>query len=235
MIENKTKILLIVVLLIVLGSSMLSFLISEDPAPVSVTKKNAKSSFSEKYVLIKGKKPVDAEIFGYVTSADTNKLCMQENWLSGTKYLSSHDDKLVFITYSDDESSYLIKVPLVPKYSNEECDRKVEVVEIAAKSPGAEIRYAELQIRITPPENHRPSQNISDSLTVKSICQDEVLRGEWLKVFGCNYFNNDNMIAERESNSTTVTLSPDLFKAGTVITYDIIPGENYFPTLERPE
>jgi len=43
------------------------------------------------------------------------------------------------------------------------------------------------------------------------------------------------MIAKKEGNSTTVTLSPDLFKAGTVITYDIIPGENYFPTLERPE
>ena len=195
----------------------------------------SETTSSEKYVVIKGKKPVDAAIFGYVTSADTNKLCMQENWLSGTKYLSSHDDKLEFITYSDDKSFYQIRVPLAPKYSNEECDRKVRMVQVAAKSPGAKIRYAELQIRITPPEDHRPSQNISELLNVKSICQDEVIRGEWLKVFGCNYFNNGNMIAERESNSTTVTLSPDLFKAGTVITYDIIPGKNYFSTLERPE
>ena len=214
---------------------MLSFLISEDPASVPVSKQNAKFSFSERYVVIKGKKPVDAEIFGYVKSADTNKLCMQENWLSGTKYLSSHNDKLELITYSDDESSYQIRVPLVPKYSNKECDRKVEMVKIAAKSLGDIDDYAKLKIRITKSDAFHSSQDISETLVIRSICQDEVIRGEWLKAFGCNYFNNGKMIVEREYNSATVTLSPDLFKAGTVITYDIIPGKNYFSTLERPK
>ncbi|MFA9396102.1 MAG: hypothetical protein ACERJ1_15545 [Halodesulfovibrio sp.] len=189
----------------------------------------------DNYIVIKGKKPVDAEIFGYLRSSDTNELCLNENWLSGTKYLSSYDDELEFITYSDDGDFYNIKVPLVPEYSSKECDTKVNIVQIAAHSPGAEIRYAELKVRIIDPSEFRPSLDISEELYVKSVCQAHVFNSKWSKLFGCDYYNGDKIIAKKEANSKYVTLSPDLFKAGTVITYDIIPGENYFPTRERPE
>ncbi|MFA9396100.1 MAG: hypothetical protein ACERJ1_15535 [Halodesulfovibrio sp.] len=191
----------------------------------------------DEYIVVKGIKPVDAEIYGYLRSADTNKLCLQENWLSGTKYLSTYDDKLQFITYSGDGDSYQIKVPLVPEHASIKCDTKVRAVQVAVKSPGAKTRYAELKIRITQPENHRPSQNISDSLYVKSICQSYISprTKKWSKLISCDYFNKGKIFVKDDETNASVTLFPDLFKAGTVITYDIIPGENYFTTLERPE
>lgn len=189
----------------------------------------------DNYIVIKGKKTVGAEIFGYLRSSDTNELCLNENWLSGTKYLSSYDDELEFITYSDDGDSYSIKVPLAPESSSKECDTKVHTVQIASNSLGAKNRYAELKIRMTDSDDFRSSLYITEQRYIKSVCQDYIIAGKWLKMFGCDYYNGDKLIAEREGNNATVILSPDLFKAGTVITYDIIPGENYFPTLERPE
>lgn len=231
MIIRKIKIFCFVMLLILFGYGVLSF---GDASSVSAVSSEIISS--DNYIVIKGKKPVDAEIFGYLRSSDTNEICLQENWLSGTKYLSSYDDKLKRITDSDNGKSYVIKVPIVPEYSSKECDTKVNIVQIAVNSPGAKIRFAELQIRIIEPDDFRPSLNISEELYVKGVCQAVVMRNnKWSQLFVCDHYNGDKMIAKKESNSTTVTLDPDLFKAGTVITYDIIPGENYFPTLERPE
>ncbi|MFA9396098.1 MAG: hypothetical protein ACERJ1_15525 [Halodesulfovibrio sp.] len=223
MIKFKKKHVLMVCIILV-GCSILSFT-------------NIIQFSPKEYVVIKGKKPVDAEIFGYLRSSDTNELCLKENWLSGTKYLSSYDDELEFITYSDEGDSYSIKVPLVPESSSKECDTKVHTVQIAFNSPGAKTQFAELKIRVTQPDDFLPGPDMSDSLYVKSLCQSYKYPDDdtWSEYVRCDYYNGDKVIAKKEGNGESVTLSPDLFKAGTVITYDIIPGENYFPTLDRPE
>lgn len=186
----------------------------------------------QEYMLIEGIKPVESEIRSHVKSLATNKICLKGNWIAGLRFLPHYDDELTNITYSENGTRYQIKVPLIPEHDRMECEPEIQTIHINVNNPSADPLYADYGgFVLTPlrPETKPHYSPLSETLHVKSICLTTVFNSKWSRFAPCRYLIDGHSIAEMEYDYATATISPELLKAGTVVTYDIKLEEQRYP------
>lgn len=189
------------------------------------------SSSEDQYIVIRGKKPKDAEVTAYGTFFGGGETCKSFSWSAsdGKKRKGGKADILFEHNFSESNNSYELRLPF-HNFISSGCDMKLHQIEVEAKNDFDQVGFAKLRI-------YSPTNSYDKVIDINSIVQAKecnakiwqwASKDRWSGAMTCFYFVNDIIkTKEPESNAYTVYYDFSKFNNDTVIHYDILAGENY--------
>ncbi|ELH4197946.1 hypothetical protein ROW36_003572 [Vibrio cholerae] len=189
------------------------------------------SSSEDQYIVIRGKKPKDAEVTAYGTFFGGGETCKSFSWSAsdGKKRKGGKADILFEHNFSESNDSYELRLPF-HNFISSGCDMKLHQIEVEAKNDFDQVGFAKLRI-------YSPTNNYDKVIDMNSIVQAKecnariwqwASKDRWSGAMTCFYFVNDIIKTNKpESNAYTVYYDFSKFNNDTVIHYDILAGENY--------
>ncbi|MCD6648038.1 hypothetical protein LT010_16625 [Vibrio cholerae] len=189
------------------------------------------SSSEDQYIVIRGKKPKDADVTAYGTFFGGGETCKSFSWSAsdGKKRKGGKADILFEHNFSESNDSYELRLPF-HNFISSGCDMKLHQIEVEAKNDFDQVGFAKLRI-------YSPTNNYDKVIDMNSIVQAKecnariwqwASKDRWSGAMTCFYFVNDIIKTNKpESNAYTVYYDFSKFNNDTVIHYDILAGENY--------
>ncbi|ASO31233.1 hypothetical protein CG015_18680 [Vibrio anguillarum] len=187
------------------------------------------SSSEDQYIVIRGKKPLDAHITAYGTFFGGGETCKSFSWSAsdGKKRKGGKADILFEHNFSESNDSYELRLPF-HNFISSGCDMKLHQIEVEAKNDFDQVGFAKLRIYKTNKNNEKPL-SFSTFIEAKN-CEPYYSEkfNRWKNGFGCYYYiDGKKKSQDQEFNAYTVYYGFSKFNNDTVIHYDILAGENY--------
>ncbi|RBO16866.1 hypothetical protein DSL61_08955 [Vibrio cholerae] len=189
------------------------------------------SSSEDQYIVIRGKKPKDAEVTAYGTFFGGGETCKSFSWSAsdGKKRKGGKADIFFEHNFSESNDSYELRLPF-HNFISSGCDMKLHQIEVEAKNDFDQVGFAKLRI-YSPINNYDKVINMNSIVQAKE-CNARIWQWEskdrWSGAMTCFYFVNDIIKTNKpESNAYTIYYDFSKFNNDTVIHYDILAGENY--------
>lgn len=187
----------------------------------------------EPYMVIGGKKPVDAIISVRVNYFGRGESCSGWSWNAGSGEVKKgiYNQSFKFEhNFSDDESSYELRVPYQPAEPEKNCITTLSDMEVEVTNAFDTVGFAKLRIYQAGNDYDDKAISLGSKIESKS-CDAYIFKGLgniWSGSIGCYLFVNEKKIS-KVPNYNVETLYFDFSQFGddTVIHYDILAGENY--------
>ncbi|EMK6579006.1 hypothetical protein V9K10_003626, partial [Vibrio cholerae] len=166
------------------------------------------SSSEDQYIVIRGKKPKDAEVTAYGTFFGGGETCKSFSWSAsdGKKRKGGKADILFEHNFSESNDSYELRLPF-HNFISSGCDMKLHQIEVEAKNDFDQVGFAKLRI-------YSPTNNYDKVIDMNSIVQAKecnariwqwASKDRWSGAMTCFYFVNDIIKTNKpESNAYTV-------------------------------
>ncbi|EHU8075399.1 hypothetical protein V5H16_02680 [Vibrio cholerae] len=189
------------------------------------------SSSEDQYIVIRGKKPKDAEVTAYGTFLGGGETCKSFSWSAsdGKKRKGGKADILFEHNFSESNNSYELRLPF-HNFISSGCNMKLHQIEVEAKNNFDQVGFAKLRI-------YNPTSTDEKALPFNSLIEARDCRAryyedlkEWSTGLACSFYTNAKMKDKKdlvEFNAYTVYYDFSKFNNDTVIHYDILAGENY--------
>ncbi|AXN05823.1 hypothetical protein EAY03_14595 [Vibrio anguillarum] len=187
------------------------------------------SSSEDQYIVIRGKKSLDAHITAYGTFFGGGETCKSFSWSAsdGKKRKGGKADILFEHNFSESNDSYELRLPF-HNFISSGCDMKLHQIEVEAKNDFDQVGFAKLRLYKTNKNNEKPL-SFSTFIEAKN-CEPYYSEkfNRWTNGFGCYYYiDGKKKSQDQEFNAYTVYYDFSKFNNDTVIHYDILAGENY--------
>jgi hypothetical protein len=199
------------------------------------------ASSEDQYIVIRGKKPKDADVAAYGTFFGGGETCKSFSWSAsdGKKRKGGKADILFEHNFSESNDSYELRLPF-HNFISSGCDMKLHQIEVEAKNDFVQVGFAKLRI-------YRPTVANDKTLPFSSLIEAKDCEpyysekyNRWTNGFGCYYYiDGKRKSQDQEFNAYTIYYDFSKFNNDTVIHYDILAGENYrsepLPSAQKTE
>ncbi|MDC5704575.1 hypothetical protein [Vibrio europaeus] len=187
------------------------------------------ASLEDKYIVIRGKKPIDAHVSAYGTFYGGEE-CKSFSWSASDGEIRAGGKSNILFdhNFAKSNDTYELRLPYKGAMSSG-CDMKLHQITVDAKNTFDTVGFAEL--RIYSPVSSTDSPLSFNSLIEAKDCNGDVfksIRKVWAGAIGCHfYIDNKQRTKDEEFNAFTVYYDFSKFNDDTVIHYDISAGEGY--------
>jgi len=187
----------------------------------------------EPYMVIAGKKPVDARISVSVNYFGRGESCSGWSWNAGSGEVKKgiYNQSFKFEhNFSDDESRYELRVPYQPKEPEKNCITTLSDMEVELTNAFDTAGFANLRINKAGGEYYNRSLDVNAKIEAKG-CDGKLYQWSkdiWKGIIGCIYAVNGKQISSQsETYAENIYFDFSQFSDYTVIHYDILEGDNY--------
>ncbi len=187
------------------------------------------SDKDDHFIRIQGYKPADANVTAYVTFTGGGEECRSRSWsaLDGKVKKTGKGVFKIEHDFSTKPEQYELRVPY-QDYTSSGCDMKLLQIYVGIKSSFDTARFPDL--RIYPPVMEYDKALTFDSKIEARNCEpfySETYK-KWTDGVGCDFYINEKKISkEQEFNAEIVHFDFSQFKDDTIITYNILAGDDY--------
>ncbi len=187
----------------------------------------------EPYMVIAGKKPVDATVSVRVNYFGRGESCSGWAWNAGSGKVNKgiYNQSFKFEhNFSDDETRYELRVPYQPREPEKNCITTLSNMEVKLTNAFDTVGFANLRINKAGKEYYNKPLDMNAIIEAKD-CDGKLYQWSkdiWKGIIGCIYVVNGKKISKQsETNAEQVYFDFSQFNDETVIHYDILAGENY--------
>ncbi len=186
----------------------------------------------EYYMVIAGKKPVDAKVSVRVNYFGRGESCSGWSWNAGSGEVNKgiYNQSFKFEhNFSNDETRYELRVPYQPREPEKNCITTLSNMEVKLTNAFDTVGFANLRINKAGKEYYNKPLDVNAKIEAKDCApyfSEKYKR--WTNGFGCYFYIDDvRESKQQEFNAGQVYFDFSQFNDDTVIHYDILAGENY--------
>lgn len=196
------------------------------------------SDKDDHFIRIQGYKPADANVTAYVTFTGGGEECRSRSWsaLDGKVKKMGKGVFKIEHDFSNTPEQYELRVPY-QDYTSSGCDMKLLQIYVGIKRSFDAARFPDL--RIYPPVMEDDEALAFDSKIEARSCEQFYSKTykKWTDGVGCDFYINERKISkEQEFNAEIVHFDFSQLKDGTIITYNILAGDDYrHETIIEPQ
>ncbi|PMM02894.1 hypothetical protein BCT63_16020 [Vibrio kanaloae] len=194
----------------------------------------------ESYMVIAGKKPLDAKISVRVNYFGRGESCSGWSWsaVSGDVKKGIYNESFnIEHNFSQTKDSYELRIPYQPRQPEANCITQLSNMEVKLVNAFDTVGFANLRIHRAGTDYDNKPMDVSSKVEAK-MCEPfySQKHDRWTNGFGCYFYVNDKKTSNRqEFNAYTVHFDFSQFNDNTVIHYDILAGDDYRSTPLDPQ
>ncbi|TCT61621.1 hypothetical protein [Vibrio crassostreae] len=195
----------------------------------------------EPYMVIAGKKPLDAKISVRVNYFGRGESCSGWSWsaVSGDVKKGIYNESFnIEHNFSQTKDSYELRIPYQPRQPEANCITQLSNMEVKLVNAFDTVGFANLRIHRAGTDYDNKPIDLSSQVEARN-CNGDIyrsLRKIWAGAIGCYYFvDNKKLSTESEFNAKKIHFDFSQFNDNTVIHYDILAGDDYRSTPLDPQ
>ncbi|MFA0144329.1 hypothetical protein AB4430_21545 [Vibrio kanaloae] len=195
----------------------------------------------ESYMVIAGKKPLDAKISVRVNYFGRGESCSGWSWsaVSGDVKKGIYNESFnIEHNFSQTKDSYELRIPYQPRQPEANCITQLSNMEVKLVNAFDTVGFANLRIHRAGSDYDNQPIDLSSQVEARN-CNGDIyrsLRKIWAGAIGCYYFvDNKKLSTESEFNAEKIHFDFSQFNDNTVIHYDILAGDDYRSTPLDPQ
>ncbi len=193
---------------------------------------SASNTPSQAYIRLSGVKPTDATIKAWANYIASGDDCESYSYDMFGQKAHQGGKITIFFTqnFTEDDDHYELRVPYSTYTDTQNCIIELRDITVEAYNAFDSVGFAQLRIYQAGDRYNNKPINLSSKIEAKD-CNGHLYqrsKGVWKGVIGCYYFTDDKKLSkESETNAEKVYFDFSQFNDDTVITYNILAGDDY--------
>ncbi|MGY2572706.1 hypothetical protein ACRQQK_02985, partial [Vibrio sp. C8] len=140
--------------------------------------------------------------------------------------------------FAEDDNHYELRVPYTTYKDAQNCIIELRDITVEAYNAYDSVGFAQLRIYQAGDRYNNKPIDLSSKIEAKD-CNGHLYqwsKGVWKGIIGCYYFTDDKKLSkESETNAEKVYFDFSQFNDDTVITYNILAGDDYRSEPVEPQ
>ncbi len=193
---------------------------------------SASTTLPQAYIRLSGIKPADATIKAWANYIASGDECESYSYDMFGQKAHQGGKITTFFTenFAEDDDHYELRVPYTAYTDTQNCIIELRDITVEAYNAFDSVGFAQLRIYQAGDRYNNQPINLSSTINAKDCDADiyKGLRKIWVGSIGCYFYVNDKKTSKKpEFNAETIYFDFSQFNDDTVITYNILAGDDY--------